>query len=126
MRVSTYLALMTVPLALAACDTQEDNSRTAEMPMATEDMPMADGRWMTETGSIGRMANAEGTVTAIDSEAGTIAIDHGPVAAVGWPAMTMAFSADEASRQKVAVGDKVTFSFELTEGGGKLTSISNE
>ena len=67
-----------------------------------------------------------GTVTAVDAEAGTITIDHGPAAAVEWPAMTMAFQADEALRRQVAVGDEVTFRFEMSDGRSKITSISKK
>ncbi|MBU2342296.1 MAG: copper-binding protein, partial [Alphaproteobacteria bacterium] len=38
----------------------------------------------------------------------------------------MAFSADEATIDKVAVGDRVTFEFRTTEGGGELTAISKQ
>ena len=65
-------------------------------------------------------------MTAVNAEAGTITIDHGPVAAVEWPAMTMAFQADEALRRQVAVGDKVAFNFEMSDGGSKITSISKK
>ena len=65
-------------------------------------------------------------IEALEAE-GKITIDHGPIAAVGWPAMTMAFSADEDSMDKVAVGDRVTFEFQTTEGGGgELTAIAKQ
>ncbi len=35
---------------------------------------------------------AEGTLTAIDAAAGTVSISHGPVASLGWPAMSMDFA----------------------------------
>ncbi len=35
----------------------------------------------------------KGVIKAIDSKAGTLTIQHGPIAAVGWPAMTMTFKA---------------------------------
>ena len=71
--------------------------------------------------------SGEGSVTEINEAEGKITIDHGPIAAVGWPAMTMAFSADEASMDKVAVGDRVTFEFQTTEGGGgELTAIAKQ
>jgi len=62
-------------------------------------------------------------VTAIDDEAGTITIDHGPVEAVDWPVMTMAFEADESERMKVKVGDEVAFGFRMSDAGSEITSI---
>lgn len=127
MRTSTYLMILAAPLALAACDSSEE----AEMPMAAEDMPMAEGEMpMAQSMPMGsgaetaQAASAEGTITAIDHEAGTITVDHGPVPAVEWPAMTMAFTADEPLRQQVEVGDEVSFEFQTTASGGEITSIN--
>src|SRR3546814_12738494 len=69
----------------------------------------------------GQTANGRGTVTAVDAAAGTVTIDHGPIPAVGWPAMAMTFKADKAARQNVTKGDKLTFAFRKTEGGGEIT-----
>lgn len=125
MRVSTCLMVLAAPLALAACGSEEEGD-VAEMPMAAEDMPMAgntDGMPMATTGQV---ATAEGIVTAIDEEAGTITVDHGPVEAVGWPAMTMPFEADAGLREQVAVGDDVTFSFRTSDESNVITSISQK
>ncbi|MEO6041537.1 MAG: copper-binding protein [Croceibacterium sp.] len=65
-------------------------------------------------------------MTAVDNNSGTISIDHGAIEAVGWPAMTMGFKADETMRQKVAVGDQVAFSFKLSGSDGELTAISKK
>lgn len=125
MRTPTRLMIAIIPFALAACSEQSEPDHTADMPMASQDMakngtmPM-DGQ-MGE--AMGQMANAQGTVTAIDDEAGTITIDHGPVEAVDWPAMTMAFEADESERMKVKVGDEVTFGFRMSDAGSEITSI---
>ena len=129
MRVATLMTMLAVPLALAACDSGEETAETEDMPMVEnmpEDMPMSDDMPMMQPGEGGQTASAEGTVTAVNAGAGTITIDHGPVAVVDWPAMTMAFQADEAMRQQVAVGDQVTFEFRTSEGGGEITSISKK
>ena len=124
MRIATLMTMLAVPLALAACDRSEDATETEDMPMAesrpAQDMPMM------QSGEGGQTASAEGTVTAVNADAGTITIDHGPVAAVDWPAMTMAFQAGEALRRNVAVGDEVTFEFRTTEGGGEITAITKK
>lgn len=131
MRFATLMTMLAAPMALAACGSGEETAETSDMPMATQNMPMdentsMDGKNMpmTQPGKVGQTASGEGTVTAIDAEAGTITIDHGAIPAVEWPAMAMAFAADAPSRQKVAVGDKVTFEFRKTDTGGEITSIA--
>jgi len=124
MRVPALLTLIAAPLALAACDGGADNSEmpmTGEaMPMDTEDMPMA------QSGAMGQMAKATGTVTAIDAEGGRIAIDHGPVEAIGWPAMNMAFDASDQLIDQVEVGDEVEFDFRMSDSGSEITAISKK
>ena len=65
-------------------------------------------------------------VTAIDAEAGTITVDHGPVPAIEWPAMTMAFEADEQLRSEVSVGEGIAFEFRTGSEGSVITSITKE
>lgn len=126
MRVATLVTMLAAPLALAACDSSQDTAETEDSTMAeatpAENMPTSGQTPM--AGEAGQTASGEGTVTAINAEAGTITIDHGAIEAVDWPAMTMAFQADEAQRASVAVGDQVTFEFRTAEGGGAITSIS--
>jgi Cu/Ag efflux protein CusF len=131
MRLPAYLMLATAPLALAACSgkgqEKADESGTAmtssapttsATPMANMPMPASSGAATTATG--------EGTVTAIDETGGTVTIDHGAIPAVGWPSMTMTFTADKSLRQKVAKGDRVRFEFRTTESGGELTAINKK
>lgn len=127
MRYSTWMSLLVLPFALAACD----NASDAEMPMENEDMAMTadgmpingDNMPMTQSGAV-RAASAEGTVTAIDANAGTITMKHGPVPAMEWPAMTMAFDAPQPIRDRVSVGDTVTFEFETSDKGNQIISVS--
>ena len=132
MRITTLMTLLAAPLALAACGSGDDaemmdGTAMADGQMAGGQMPMDDGN-MPMMGSDGAMqsASAEGTVTAIDADAGTITIDHGAVPAIKWPAMTMAFEADEQLRNDVAVGDKVSFEFATGESGSSITSITKK
>lgn len=119
MRIAPLMTILAAPLALAACGSDPEATRTDDMSMP-EEMPMAG------SGGEMRMASAEGTVTAVDDEAGTITIDHGPVPSVNWPAMTMAFDADADLRQQVAVGDEVTFEFSVSDSGNRITSLGRE
>ena len=127
MRTTTLIALLAAPLALAACDSSQDTAEMNDMPMA-EDAMMMDGQDMpmTDTGSAMQAASAQGTVTAIDAEAGTITVDHGPVPAIEWPAMTMAFEADEQLRSEVSVGEGIAFEFRTGSEGNVITSITKQ
>ena len=132
MRITTLVTLLAAPLALAACDSGDNTEEMNEMPMA--DGQMADGQMPMDDGDMPMMgsdsamqtASAEGTVTAIDADAGTITVDHGAVPAIEWPAMTMGFEADEQLRQDVAVGDAISFEFTTGEGGNTITSITKQ
>ena len=133
MRYSTRLTVLAptlaLSLALAACD----NASESETPMATENMPMAaddmpmngEDMPMMQSGAA-RTGSAQGTVTEIDADAGTITLDHGPVPAMEWPAMTMAFDAAPEIRDGLAVGDTVTFEFEASDTGNQITSVSKQ
>jgi Cu/Ag efflux protein CusF len=53
---------------------------------------------------------AAGTVTKIDGAKGTVTIQHGPVASMNWPSMTMTFGVkDKALLDKAKPGAKVEF-----------------
>lgn len=116
MRIATLMTILAVPVALAACDNSNGKAETDAMPM--------DGAEMAETAM--QTASAEGTVTAIDADAGTITIQHGPVAAIGWPAMTMPFDAANELRNQVTVGDAISFEFETGPAGNTVTSITKK
>lgn len=127
MRTTTLMSLLALPLAMAACDSGQDTADMNDMPMAENEM-MMDGEDMPmmEPGSEMQTVSAEGTVTAIDAEAGTITVDHGPVPAIEWPAMTMAFEADEQLRSEVSVGEGIAFEFRTGSEGSVITSITKE
>lgn len=51
-----------------------------------------------------------GVVKKLDAKAGTVTIDHGPIKALNWGAMTMPFKLSDASLLSgLKVGSKVTF-----------------
>jgi Cu(I)/Ag(I) efflux system protein CusF len=45
----------------------------------------------------------------LDPKAGSLSLQHGPIPALNWPSMTMAFKADPALLTGVKVGQKVSF-----------------
>lgn len=66
--------------------------------------------------------SAAGNVTAVVGNQVTIA--HGPVEALGWPAMTMTFRAAEpAMLQGIGVGDRVAFQFRQSGNDYTLTEL---
>lgn len=70
------------------------------------------------------VAEAEGTIKAMDTVKHTVTLSHGAVPAVQWPPMTMAFSVTEDQLKGLTVGDRVTFSFRLEGGRATIVSIS--
>lgn len=72
------------------------------------------------------VASASGVVEAVDAEAKTVTIAHGPVAALEWPAMTMTFQAPDVDLTAIEQGDEV--SFEITASGTdtSITSITDQ
>lgn len=100
---------------LAAC-TQPDVAPpdTQDKTKGDEvDAPAADNR-----------GSATGTIQSIDTATGMLTIAHGPVAALKWPAMTMAFKATPAQLASVQKGQKVQFEFVADGMGATITRIS--
>ena len=70
-------------------------------------------------------AAAVGVVRQVILEAGKVKISHEPIAALGWPAMTMTFRVkDKSVLAGIAVGDKVNF--ELEKGATGLVIVRME
>jgi Cu(I)/Ag(I) efflux system periplasmic protein CusF len=68
-----------------------------------------------------------GTVTAVDAAAGTISLDHGPIAAISWPAMSMQFTADNPNiLQGIAVGDQVSFEIKSATETSVVTAVQKQ
>ena len=63
-------------------------------------------------------------MTAIDATAGSVTLDHGPIAALEWPAMTMGFSANPKILKDIAVGDRVAFELDWDGKAGVVTQIA--
>jgi len=65
-----------------------------------------------------------GMVKAIDAAAHTVTIQHGPIPAVGWPAMTMTFKAKPATLlEGLKVGETVDFSVTTRGMAADITAI---
>lgn len=71
-------------------------------------------------------ASASGTITAIDRVAQTITIDHGPVAALEWPAMTMTFQAPGIDLSGFEQGDRISFELSASGMAATVTELEHE
>lgn len=65
-----------------------------------------------------------GVVKAVDTAKDTITLQHEPIAAIGWPAMTMPFKvASTRLLTQVKVGDKVQFTLRQAGAASTVTAI---
>ena len=104
----SYLATALAMLAGAASAQITDE----KMDHGRKDMPAsADMR-------ASHMFEGVGKVVAIDLENRKIGLDHGPVPALQWPAMRMAFKVlDSVDLSSVKPGDRVQFTLHKVENG---------
>lgn len=114
------LKLLIGPIALlvAACSppaSQQPATPDAGMNMEAQ-APAAAGPIM-----------STGTVTQVDAAAGTITINHEPIEAVSWPAMTMQFTAENpAMLEGIAVGDSVSFELNSATETSIVTMVQKQ
>ena len=113
-KVAILTTALAGSLALTACNKAAD---APAKPAASTDMASMDMSAATKTGS------GSGKITELDKAGGKVTIDHGPIPAVGWPAMTMGFKADPKMLDGVAVGDQVDFTLSLKGNDGTVTRI---
>ena len=109
----TLSLVLLAPAALA-----QDLLKTA----APSDSPDIDAGPATEMVSEPVM-RATGTIEAIDRERGVVAIAHGPVPALKWPASTMEFQARREQLEGLAKGDAVQIGFQSEGDEAALVSI---
>lgn len=69
--------------------------------------------------------SATGTVESLSGS--EVKIAHEAIQSIGWPAMTMSFTAKEAAQlEGIQAGDRVSFSFVKSDDTSTLTSISKQ
>jgi Cu(I)/Ag(I) efflux system periplasmic protein CusF len=124
------LTVLGLTIALAACGSKTESNETAATntasPAAAETNAMAGDMGNMEKAPTAKMAKGSGKVTAVDKSAGTITLDHGPIAEANWPAMTMAFKAAPALIDSVKVGEQVNFELKLDGSTGEVTAIEKQ
>jgi Cu(I)/Ag(I) efflux system protein CusF len=74
--------------------------------------------------SAAKHGRGDGVIKAIDTAAGTLTIQHGPIPAVGWPAMTMTFKAKPAILLKgLRVGQAISFDCTVRGTAADVTAV---
>ena len=74
----------------------------------------------------GAIEMSDGEIRKVDKEARKLTIRHGPLDALGMPAMTMVFQvADPAVLDRVKAGDKVRFSADKIGGAYTVTQLEH-
>ena len=71
-----------------------------------------------------KSGKSAGVVKAIDTKANTVTIQHGPIPAVGWPAMTMTFKARPATLlDGLKLGETVDFDVTTRGMDAEVTAV---
>lgn len=124
------LTVLALTAALAACGQKTETNKAVATntasPAAAESNTMAGDMGSVVMSSTAKMAKGSGKVTVIDRMAGTITLDHGPIAEVNWPAMTMAFKAAPTLIDRVKVGDEVNIELKIDGNAGEITAITKK
>ena len=89
---------------------------------AQSSMPMKDMPGMATKPGM-KHGQGTGVIKAIDEKAGSVTLQHGPIPAVSWPAMTMAFKAKPALLKGLKIGQAVDFDCDVTGMSGEITAI---
>jgi Cu(I)/Ag(I) efflux system protein CusF len=122
--MTSTLILFAATAVLAACSPKAstETAAAAPAPAAAAATPAAPDAAAADI----KLASGTGVVSAVDAKAGTVTLDHQPIPAISWPAMTMAFKASPAIVASVKPGDKVTFDLKLAGGDGEITAIHKQ
>lgn len=123
---SLYLATLGLVALLAGCGEKAATNATAPANTAESTSNMSGGMGNMAMPAASKSGKGTGTVTAIDKTAGKITLSHGPIPDVGWPAMTMTFTAKPELLNGVAVDDKVAFDVTVTGNAGEVTAITKQ
>ncbi len=64
-----------------------------------------------------------GVIKALDLQAGSVTLQHGPIPAVSWPAMTMTFKAKPALLKGLKVGQTIDFDCDVMGMSAEVTAV---
>lgn len=100
---------------------------SATAPVMAADTSMSGnmaGMQMADTPAKSDTATASGVVKKIDTAAGMVTLQHGPIPAISWPAMTMGFNvADPALLKNIKEGETVDFTLKAEDGNQVVIAI---
>jgi Cu(I)/Ag(I) efflux system protein CusF len=88
-------------------------------PAATQAMTNMPGM----SDAVVKTGQSVGVITALDRKAGKVTIKHGPIPAVGWPAMTMTFRAAPTLLGTVKAGQTVAFTVRTRGIDAEVTAM---
>ena len=111
MNAKRFAGAFVLALLLAACG--------KEQTAASETQGAAGGN--PTSNAVSEVYSGSGTIQSISGD--KVAIAHGPIKGIGWPAMTMTFTAHSGVAEGVKAGSKVDFSFRQDGGSFVLTSL---
>jgi Cu(I)/Ag(I) efflux system periplasmic protein CusF len=77
--------------------------------------PQSPPRATQPQGDAAATAVGSGEVKAVDAKAGAITLHHAPIAALGWPAMTMTFKAAPEVLRTAKAGQTVKFTLRISD-----------
>ena len=118
MKNLTAIALgIALSAGLAGCGKQ------GEAPKTEEKAAMADDAGTMAMPAETKHGKGTATVTAIDSAKGQVTLDHGAIAELEWPPMTMGFAAKPELLKDIKVGDKVAFELNWDGKAGTITKL---
>jgi Cu(I)/Ag(I) efflux system periplasmic protein CusF len=102
---------LTAALALATATSfaQSGGMKGMDMDKGTKGMEM---EGMKSEAKAGESHHAKGTVSKVDKQAGSVTINHDPVASMNWPKMNMRFKVkDKELLGKAKPGSQIEFTF---------------
>jgi Cu/Ag efflux protein CusF len=113
-KIIAITATVAIAVGVAACSQPAPPADTSATSEATA--PAA------ATGPI----RSTGVVVAVNPTAGTVTLNHEPIPAIHWSAMTMEFKADPAILQGVAAGDRVAFELKSATEPQTVTVVQKQ
>ena len=114
MRMIRSAGVLTLALVVSSCGGKQS--------AATQNQPAASGSPQAAAGP-SQLYSGTGTVQSINGD--QVAIAHGPISGIGWPAMTMTFTAPPDIAPNAKVGAKVDFSFRKQGSAYVLISVKS-
>lgn len=115
-------AALAAAILLSACSKKAETAPAAQPAATTDAGPMSKMAASAEP----KTGTGEGKVISVDAVTGAISIEHGPIKQLGWPGMTMGFTAKPGLLKGIAAGDKVAFEIRGAGETYEVTAISKQ